>query len=318
MVDFAPVALFVYNRPKHTIRTLDALRRNELAEHTDLLVFSDGPKDSADNGRVDEVRKILDSIEGFRSTNIIKREANAGLAASVIGGVTRTIEEFGKVIVLEDDLVTSPAFLAYMNRALDRYENCEQVWHVSGWSFPLSEPPQEDAFLWRHMVCWGWGTWADRWDHFEKDPDKLISTFTARQLHRFNLNGAEKLWGQVLDNKDGKIDTWAIFWYATIFQNNGLCLNPSRSFVFDIGKDGSGTNVKRAESRNLEHEPDLATNAQIDFPAKLGEAAWALSEYKRYQKSIRGTRIGRLLGKLERLVQRSDRGAGRAAGEHPD
>lgn len=96
------------------------------------------------------------------------------------------------------------------------------------------------TFLWRTMNCWGWATWSNRWDHFEKNAEKLVQDFSRRDVYEFNLFNSENFWGQVIANKKNKINTWAIFWYAVIFMNNGLCLNPSAQYVLNIGLDGSG------------------------------------------------------------------------------
>ena len=119
-----------------------------------------------------------------------------------------------------------------MNQALNLYKNNKKVWHISGWSYPINPDGLADTFLWQLMNCWGWATWSDRWCFFEKNTDKLISQFTASDIKRFNLNGVRNdCWSQVIQNKKGVINTWAIYWYATIYINNGMCLNPSQSFV---------------------------------------------------------------------------------------
>jgi hypothetical protein len=236
----APIVLFVYNRLDHTRKTIEALSNNLLANESDLFIFSDSPKDTTTVDKVQEVRDYIKKVQGFKSITVIERDRNWGLAISIIDGVTDVINKYGKVIVLEDDIVTSPYFLTYMNKALNFYTDKPRVWHISGYMCPINTNKLEDVFLWRTMDCWGWATWESRWRYFEKNPDKLISTFSKHDIYRFNINGTENMWGQVLDNKTGKINTWAIFWYASIFKQNGLCLSPTMSFVQNIGLDGSG------------------------------------------------------------------------------
>jgi hypothetical protein len=240
--NLAPIVLFTYNRPWHTQKTIEALQKNELAKQSELFIYCDEAKNEDAQKSVDEVRKYIDNVDGFKKVTTIKRERNWGLANSIIDGVTKIVNEYGKVIVLEDDLVTSPYFLKFMNKALEFYKDEEKVWHISGWNYPIETDGLDDVFLWRLMNCWGWATWADSWSHFEKNVDKTINDFTKEDIKRFNLDGIENFWGQVLGNKDKKINTWAIFWYATIFKQNGLCLNPSQSFIKNIGHDESGTN----------------------------------------------------------------------------
>jgi len=165
-----------------------------------------------------------------------------GVADSIIDGVTTIVNQYGKVIVLEDDLVTSPYFLTFMNDALNFYQEEEKVWHVSGWNYPINSDGLDDAFLWRVMNCWGWGTWSDRWQHYERDVNSDMSAFSNSEIKKFNLDGVENFFAQMEANKQKKIKTWAVFWYACIFKNKGLCLNPVQTFVDNIGHDGSGVN----------------------------------------------------------------------------
>ncbi|MEX9950246.1 hypothetical protein AB7X11_17230 [Providencia alcalifaciens] len=242
-LNLAPVVLFVYGRPIHTQRTIDALLQNPESKHTDLIVYSDGPKQHSDTEKVESVREIIKKTSGFKSINLIERTENLGLAANIIDGVTKVCEEYGKVIVLEDDIVTSPFFLNFMNSALNKYQSNEKVWHISGWNYPLKNTEElPETFFWRTMNCWGWATWKDRWQYFEKSPQKLVTSWDQETIQKFNLDGYHNFWSQVEENISGKLNTWAIFWYATIFSHKGLCLNPTTSFVANIGNDGSGEN----------------------------------------------------------------------------
>lgn len=239
-MNLAPIVLFAFNRPEHTARTLGALSKNELASESDLFVYLDGPRNPDDSELIERVYRVIASIKGFKSIVINRKSANAGLASNIIKGVSDVISRHGRVIVIEDDMVTSPKFLKYMNDALEYYSNNKKVWHVSGFAESIGINRPKDSFLWRVMHCWGWATWADRWLHFEKKPQELVGTFTPEMIKRFNLDGYQNFWAQVILNANGKISTWAIFWYATIFKNNGLCLSPFNSYVQNIGLDGSG------------------------------------------------------------------------------
>ena len=241
-LNLSPIVLFVYNRPWHTKQTVVALQKNELVTESELFIYSDEAKNEDAQKSVDEVREYIQSIDGFKKVTVIERDRNWGLADSIIDGVTSIIHEYGKIIVLEDDLVTSPYFLKFMNEALEFYKEEEDVWHISGWNYPIKANEVDDVFLWRVMNCWGWATWADKWKLYDKNIDKTIGEFSKRDIQRFNLNGVENFFGQVISNKNKKSNTWAIFWYATIFKNDGLCLNPIQTFVDNIGHDGSGSN----------------------------------------------------------------------------
>jgi hypothetical protein len=297
-MSLAPIVLFVYNRPDHTRRTIEALSRNVLALDSDFIIYSDAPKNVTVQKDVDEVRRIIKEIKGFKSVEIIEREVNFGLANSIIDGVTKIINQYGRIIVLEDDMVTSPQFLNFMNNALEAYKNEENVWHISGWNYPINEEGLNLTFLWRTMNCWGWATWKDRWCFFEKDTSKLIREFAKDDIYRFNLDNSENFWSQVIGNNKGRINTWAIYWYATIFKNNGLCLNPVVSFVKNIGFDGSGTHCGKENNKSV----PLNTSAALKFPEEIEENNSIVLSIMRYYKAQRKSLIVRIINKISRSL----------------
>ncbi len=242
MSSLSPIILFVYDRLSHTKKTIEALQNNELATESELFIFSDAAKTKENQESVENIRHYIQTIDGFKKITVIKRDKNWGLANSIIDGVTQIINKYHRVIVLEDDLVTSPQFLNYMNDALDFYKEKKGVWHISAWNYPMDESNLNDTFLWRIMNCWGWATWSDRWKFFNKNPEELISSFSKEDINKFSLDNSSDFWKQVIANNNGISNTWAIFWYATIFMQKGLCLNPALTYVSNIGRDGSGTN----------------------------------------------------------------------------
>lgn len=295
--NLAPVVLFVYARAEHTKRTLDALAANPEAKDTDLIIYADAARHAKDAAAVRAARDVISSISGFKSVTLNLREHNVGLAKNIIEGVSHVCQQYGRVIVLEDDIVTSPAFLGFMNAALDKYDSEPKVWHVSGWNYPLASNDElPESFFWRTMNCWGWATWADRWKHFNKDPATLVSSWGADDIKRFNLDGAYDFWEQIVKNNNGQLNTWAIFWYATIFSNNGLCLNPTRSFVHNIGNDGSGENCGRKDI----YRSELASSFNNQWPVEIKENVDVLSLIKSFMSSRKPSRIRLLLSKIIR------------------
>ncbi len=240
-MNLSPIALFVYNRPWHTQQTVEALKKNDLVEKSDLIVFSDGPKKESDISDVINVRNYLKTIKGFKSVNLNERERNIGLAESIIFGVTDVIDQYGRVIVLEDDLIVSKHFLDYMNTALNRYYNEERVMQISGHMFPVKIESREDAFFLPFITSWGWGTWKRAWDHF----DPLMTGYRLlkndRSLRRrFDVDDTFGFFEMLKLQHKGKIDSWAIRWYVSVFLLGGLALYPKESMVSNIGCDGSG------------------------------------------------------------------------------
>lgn len=276
-MNLAPIILFTYNRLSHTKQTIEALQKNELAKNSELFIYSDGGRDEESWDKVKVIREYLKTISGFKNITVIQRETNIGLAQNIIDGVTKIVNQYGKIIVLEDDIVTSPYFLNFMNDSLNFYEKTSKVWHISGWNYPISNENLEDVFLYRTMNCWGWATWKDRWSGYEKNPQKLISIFSEKDIYEFNLDNATNFWEQVEKNHNKQMNTWAIFWYAIIFKNQGLCLNPTQSFVENIGFDGTGTNTGPRDnySSNLSRQ-----NYKIRFENNLIENKTATDRIK--------------------------------------
>lgn len=298
MSSIAPIALFVYARPEHTRRTLDALVANRLANQSDLIVYADAPRSENEAEDVRAVRDLVRFASGFRSVNVIEREANYGLARNVIEGVTEVCNRYGRVIVLEDDIVTSPYFLSFMNAALDRYADETRVWHISGWNYPIDPDGLGEAFFWRAMNCWGWATWSDRWAFFQKEPLRLIESWDKEKIKRFNLDGSHDFWGQITENYSGKLNTWAIFWYAAIFENNGLCLNPGKSFARNIGHDGSGENCGDSDPFSGNH-----LGAEFNsVPDCSGESDLAVQRIKAFYDNIRPSPTKRLVGFVKKFI----------------
>lgn len=238
----APILLFVFNRPDHVRRTVEALQRNTLAAESILYIYSDAARTPEQKNAVSEVRRYIHTIGGFKEINIIEREENWGLARSIIDGVTTRVKEYGRVIVLEDDLITAPYFLQFMNDALETYKNEERVGHIQGCDF-TQEPSLPDTFLIKWTGSWGWATWERAWKYFNPDGKALLKELEDRKLtYTFDFNGKYGYTRMLRRQIEGKNNSWAIRWNASLFLNDILSLNVGKSLVQNEGFDGSGTN----------------------------------------------------------------------------
>lgn len=240
----APVILFTYNRPEHTKRTIEALAANELAEQTELFVFSDAAKKEADEDKVHKIRDYVQSVTGFCHVTLTARVTNYGLAKNVIEGVTEIIDRYGKVIVLEDDLVTNRFFLRFMNDALCRYEAERRVTGVTGFShfddgINLS---CETCFHTLTGTSWSWATWKDRWQKFDPVCADWTDLMSDRKLRSaFNYDNTYDFYKIMkMQQTDERTNSWAIRWYWTNFRQGGYILAPVKSLVSNEGWDGSG------------------------------------------------------------------------------
>ena len=299
MTKYAPIVLFVYNRLFHTHQTVTALQNNELAEDSELFIFSDGPKSESDAAKVMEIRKYLKTITGFKKLSITERKNNIGLAQSIVSGVTEIVDRFGTVIVLEDDLVTSPFFLRYMNDALEFYHNEGSVMHVSAGTYPVGDCCRDDTYFLRVPLCWGWGTWKRAWDMFDKKIE-IMQQFNSRMISRFNFDGTNPFWAQLELNCDGQLNTWFVFWYATVFLNEALALFPKRVLVKNIGFDGTGVHCGDTHNFDVELSPDPIKVSYIP----LRESDEAFYQYKQCFRRLypQGSLLNRLICELKRLM----------------
>ncbi|MDF1594199.1 MAG: glycosyltransferase [Desulfobacterales bacterium] len=297
----APIILFVYNRPWHTKQTVEALQKNELAHDSELFIYSDGPRNTEETQvAVAEVRNYLKSVDGFKKITITESPKNLGLAASVIRGVSEVVNKYGRVIVLEDDLVTSPYFLTFMNDALDVYQHEESVMHISGYMFPVDTSDLPETFFLRTASCWGWATWDRAWKHYRKNPQKLLGEFTKQKINRFNLDGVNNFWAQVERNEKGLINTWAVFWYATVFQMDGLCLHPSFSMVNNIGNDDTGVHCKQS----CDFDTTLASKPIKYFEENIAESALAHTRTKEFFRTLKPPFLYRIFSAIRRRLLR--------------
>ena len=240
----APVVLFVYNRIEHLKKSLESLKNNELASESELFIFSDGPKNAKDKLKVDAVRAYLKGASGFKQIKIAESPQHLGLKKSVISGVSGILEKYGKVIVVEDDLLTSPNFLVFMNKALDFYKDKKWAFSISGFfpEFDINSEYSYDTVIFPRPSSWGWATWDDRWN-------KAVWSIKASEiifnpiefLRLFKVCGSD-LFIFLLNYKIGRFDSWWIEWVCAHFKNGGSSVFPLKSKVQHIGSDGSGRN----------------------------------------------------------------------------
>lgn len=298
--NYAPIVLFVYARPAHTLRTLNALVKNSLAQYSDLIIYSDGPKGVDDEFGVKRVRELISKISGFKSVHIVANSVNIGLANSIINGVTEVCEKFGSAIVLEDDLVTAPHFLEYMNDALDFYRDEERVASIHAFSPKLAPLACGETFFLRGADCWGWGTWSRAWKLFNPNGAYLLSELKRLNLlDKFDLDGNYKFSNMLRSQIRGEIDSWAIRWHASIFLANKLTLHPTKSLVLNIGNDGSG------EHCNASSAYDVSVNFQKPriHEMEISESIEALDAYKNfYSKSEFNRKLQRVKSLLKKYT----------------
>jgi len=242
--ELAPICLFTYNRLDVTKQTVKALKNNFLAVDSELYIFSDGGKNKKDKNKVNDVRAFLKTISGFKKITILKSSMNKGLADSIISGVTQIIEQHGKVIVLEDDLITSPNFLDFMNQALDFYEKSVRIQSVNGFSLEIKiNNSNGDVYFHQRTFPWGWATWRNRWNN--KNFDKLLIRNKIKEdkyiLPRFRNACGDDIVNMLNSSLEGKNNSWYVRWVFNHFSNNTSAVFPVSSKVKNIGFNSDGT-----------------------------------------------------------------------------
>ena len=285
----APIVLFVYSRPWHTRQTLMALAANHLADQSELIVFADGPKPDAmpeEIAKIHEVRDLVKEQLWCKTVTVYESDYNKGLANSIIDGVTKVINKYSKVIVLEDDIVTSPGFLKYMNDALSLYESEDKVMHISGYMFPVTSKLPE-IFFYNTASCWGWGTWNRAWKYFNGNSKYLSEEIVKRDgILRFNIRGSYNFYQQLEQNVSGELKTWAVKWYASVFLNKGFSLHPYPSLTNNIGHDNSGEN---SSSNSFFNWSKLADGISVKM-IPIKESKKAFSAMVKFNKNMSGTK----------------------------
>ncbi len=300
----APIIIFAYKRPAHLARTLSALAQNPEAIISDLIIYCDGSRGGASDEAsklVDLTRLVAKDETRFASVKVIERESNFGLAKNVTEGVSEVIENFGRAIILEDDLVVSTNFLQFMNIALERYKDAKNVACISGYVYPLIKELPE-AFFIRGADCWGWATWSDRWRQFNPDATALKEKLVNSRLQsEFDFNNSYPYFRMLEDREKGVNQSWAVLWYASSFLNNQLCLYPPYSLAHNIGNDGSGTHNLATTSH---YDVDVNRSSVIKLPVDIVESNAGRKLFEIFFNATRPSILSRVTGKLRALHKR--------------
>ena len=301
-MSIAPIILFVYNRPWHTKQTIESLQKNLLVSDSELFIFSDGWKNKESQADVMEVRKYIKLINGFKKVHIIENESNFGLANNIIHGVTQIINKYNKVIVLEDDLISSPYFLKFLNKALDYYEKEKNIFTISGYTFPIKIPSSynHDVYIDYRSSSWGWGIWKDRWDLIDWEVSDFGNFKKNKKLQKkFNISGNDRT-QMLFDQMENKIDSWAIRRGYAQFKLNKYTLFPKKSLIFNIGFDGTGIHCRKKNNDTINSNFDLNFKCpQLTSNLKINKQ---INQQIRTLFSTKKITIKKIISKLMKII----------------
>lgn len=288
--NLAPIILFVYNRADNAERTVECLQKNRLAKDSDLFIFSDGYKGEKDKKDVLEVRKYIKTIDGFKNITITESPKNKGLGASIISGVNQVIRKYKKVIVVEDDLQTTPDFLEYLNQGLEFYKDDKKIYSLGAYMPPIALKgyAKNDVVFIPRICSWGWAIWEDRWMNNDWDISDY-NTFIkdAEQKKHFSRAGKDML-DMLINQVEGSPTAWAIRCdYNRFKQGDSLTVYPCSSKVLNIGTDGRGVNTPKTDKFNISLENDItSTNFRV-FQIEDSEVTQEFYKFmKRDYKSV--------------------------------
>jgi hypothetical protein len=283
----APIVLFVYNRPWHTRQAVEALQRNTLAKESELFIFSDAAKNEAAEAAVKEVREYISGVAGFKQVHITERPQNMGCDPSIVDGISRVISEHKKVIEVDDDIVTVPLFLEYMNRALNAFEHDKKIWGISGYTPPVKVPAgyKDDIYL---SVCpssWGLGTWEDRWNAVDWTKAGIEEVFHDPQAKKMFCEGGEDMLNTLIKHPNA----YDIAIYYTMRKRQQYAVMPVVSLLQNIGTDGSGVHFTSKQNKykvTLLSGRTLAVNPTVQPDERLIQLIKRFYTKKWYRKCM--------------------------------
>ena len=292
------IALFIYNRPEHTYEVLKGLQKNNISK---LYIFSDGFKDKKDKDSVKKVRKLIDSID-WCETEIIKSERNKGLTNSIVYGINYVLERHERIIILEDDCVPSDDFIAFMEKCFDKYENNEKIMNVTGYSLPITIPDNYsyDIYFSYRSSSWGWGTWRRAWKYFDRNKSILAEIKKSSNLRKKINRAGEDLIPMLKNQIEGKLDSWAVFWSINIIKNDGICINPIKSKIQNIGHDGTGTHCVTNDRYKVKIVKEDINS--LNFPKEIMMDGKIMERYKKHFNPSFKDKARGMISKMLKLI----------------
>jgi hypothetical protein len=256
--DRAPVAVFAYNRPDKVASLMSNLQACRGFSESPVRVFVDGPRNDADDPAVNAVRRFVEKIAA-PNVSFTFHESNLGLRNSIFTGVTEMISEYGRTIVLEDDLILSPMSLDYFNEALNKYAAEMRVWSIAGYNYDVPELRHSGKALSLPFTHpWGWATWARAWNRFDLDSRPDSHELNSRSFQcAFDMNGIYPFTKQLKNSISGRVNSWSVHWYYTVFRHGGVSIFPPRRVVDNNGLNAGTHGGARNPSNLLIRRPDL-------------------------------------------------------------
>ncbi|UTW14260.1 hypothetical protein [Marinobacterium rhizophilum] len=221
------------------MKTVESLKKNTLAKKTNVYFFSDAPK-VGDETKVGMVRSYLTSVSGFLSVNIVERSDNCRVSNNR-GGMEFLLNRYGKVIFMEDDIVTAPGFIRFVNEGLEFSKNIGSVFAVGGHTPNLYSLRclSCDNYYSSRFHGWGFGIWKDRYEKISKIPSWDLIKYDPETVKNLKAMGSD-MTAMIRSESEGRINAFDIRSCYYMAKNEKYMLLPKMALVKNIGLDGSG------------------------------------------------------------------------------
>lgn len=310
--NYAPIIIFAYNRTDCLKNLLQSLEHNDKTEDMELFIFIDIPllNDKKNIKRnvevIDFVDDYKDRSKKFKTIQVVVAKEHKGLAKSIITGVSKVINRYGKAIVLEDDLIVSSDFLDYMQRGLNFYEDNRKVWAVAAHTLAMKELKyyKKDVFLAPRPESWGWGTWKDRWNRTDWEV-KTYKRFKKDYIGQFlfNLGGNDLCKMLKMQMKDEAFDSWVIRWGYQQFLERKYTVYPRESRVIHCGNDDRSTHGPAISTQPLrkDYKKCIFENIKVNYLLLLGFRRVNSESFNRMMRRIFRTLIAKGKNLLKRI-----------------
>ena len=263
-----PVLFLVFNRPDTTAQVFEAIRK---AQPPRLYVAADGPRPDrlGEAEKVAKVREIATAVDWPCEVKTLFREENLGCKKAVSSAITWFFEHEDQGIILEDDCLPHPDFFSFCENLLERYQDDDKVWVITGDNFQNGQKRGQASYYFSHCNhCWGWATWRRAWNHYQGDlpfwPEWKSSPAWIQKLPD---RVERRYWSKIFDRVYGnQIDSWDYPWTACVWYHGGLTATPNVNLVSNIGFGSEATHttsrnsspaVMRVESIGELHHPSL-------------------------------------------------------------
>jgi len=274
MIDIS-IAYIVFNRPRHTRETFEAIRAARPAR---LFIIADGPRPGhpTDDQRCQAVREIVSQVDWPCEVHRNYADQNLGLKKRVSSGLDWVFSQVESAIILEDDCLPHPDFFPFCQELLERYKDDDRVWTITGNNNQNGKKRSIDAYYFsKYGHCWGWATWRRAWVQYDGDikfwPEwKLSQDWRNKTPDPYE----QAYWIDIFDRIYlKKIDSWAYPWMTSLWYHGGLTATPRVNLVTNIGVGPDSTHTLADEDQpgvpleplgQFTHPPEVKQHLKAD------------------------------------------------------